>query len=139
MSVTQGILLSHIGCGAVEVEPAAADLKTIHGSQTWRREGVHCVVGEACEEQVPVVEFMVDPSVVGVACLGFVWADREVVRQLARRAGVGCGKQFQVVQCDRIDGETCCAVARGQQRLGLLPGPMLLMSLYSARVGTVLT
>src|ERR1700687_3582232 len=76
VGVTQGILLGHVGCGTVEVEPAAADLKAVHGSQTWWREGVDRVVGEACEEKVPVVQLMVDPSVVGVTCLCLVRADR---------------------------------------------------------------
>ncbi len=64
MGETEGILLRHIGCGAVEVEPAAADLNAIHGSKVRRREGVDVVVGEATEEQIVVVELMVDPSVV---------------------------------------------------------------------------
>src|SRR5258708_3111278 len=86
VSVTQGILLGHIGRGTVEVGPASANLKTIHGSQTWWSEGANCVVGEACEEQVPAVQLMVDPGVVGVTRLCLVRADREVVRQLADAA-----------------------------------------------------
>ena len=50
VGVSQDILLGHVGCGAVEVEPAAADLKAVHGSQTSWRKGVDRVVGEACEE-----------------------------------------------------------------------------------------
>ena len=61
---------------------------------------------------------MVDPSVVGVTCLCFVRADREVVCQLAWRTGVWCREQLQVVKCDRINGSTCCAVGRGEQSLG---------------------
>src|SRR3981081_663872 len=79
MRETQGPLLRCVGCGAVEVVSAAADLDTIHRSKVWRREGINLVVGEAREELVVIVEPMIDPSVVGVVVLSFVWADGEVV------------------------------------------------------------
>ena len=110
----EGILLGRVGRGTVEVVPAAADLQSIHDPEIWRREGIDLVICEAPEEQIPVVEPVVDPGVIGKAVLGLVRADRKVVRQVAVRRR---RKQLQVVQRNRIDRATERAVGRGEQRL----------------------
>jgi hypothetical protein len=71
------ILLRHIGCGTIEVEPASADLKADHYSKTWWNEGVNRVICEACKKQVLFVEFVISPSIVGVAEPGLVRANRK--------------------------------------------------------------
>jgi hypothetical protein len=114
--VAQGILLGHVGCGTVEVESAAVDLQTIHNSKIRRR--INTVIGEASEDQVPIIEPMVDASVVGVAVLCLVRADREIVAEYGRISIRGRRKQLQVVQCYRINRKASRAVARRQQRLG---------------------
>jgi len=63
MRVAQGILLGHIGSSSIEVKPATANLKPVHGAQTRWSEGVDSVIGKARKEQISVVEFMVDPGI----------------------------------------------------------------------------
>jgi hypothetical protein len=61
---------------------------------------------------------MVDASVVGVAVLCLVRADREIVAEYGRISIRWCRKQLQVVRCNRINRKASRAVARRQQRLG---------------------
>ena len=78
--IAEGILLGDIGCGTIEVVPAAADLNAIHGSKAGGREGVDVVVGEARRRsRLLSLKLVVDPSVVGVVVLRLVRADGEVV------------------------------------------------------------
>ena len=53
------------------------------GAKGGRSEGVDVVIGEACKEQVPIVQLMIDTSTIGVEVLWPVRADGEVVAQVA--------------------------------------------------------
>src|SRR5580698_8536402 len=63
VGVTQFVLLGYVGSGTVEVVPAAADLNSILSSESWRGEGVDGVIGEACEEQVSIIQLVIDAGV----------------------------------------------------------------------------
>ena len=80
MSVAQDILLSHISCGTVEVESAAANLEAIHGAKIRRSKSIDGVIGKARKDQIAVIELVIYSSSVGVVVLYFVRADCEIWR-----------------------------------------------------------
>jgi hypothetical protein len=97
----EDVVAETVGGGAVEVKSATADLDAILGAKGGWSEGVDVVIGEACKEQVPIVQLMIDASVIGVEVLWPVRADGEVVAQVAIG---GRRKQLQVLERDRVDG-----------------------------------
>jgi hypothetical protein len=114
MSEPKGILLGYVSCGTVEVISAAADLDAIHDSEVRRCKCLHGVISKSPEKEIPVIKSMIDPGVVSVAVLCFVRADGEVVAENIGTCVRRLWKEFQVVQRDWIDGESCCAIARGE-------------------------